>query len=132
MAPTARRRADIILVAVLLLVALIWFAASQMADESGSVVVCQTKDGFWRVDPLSADITYTVDTPGTGFGADADGGVNMVRIADGTVEVTEANCGNQVCVEHAPISQTGEQIVCLPHGLVVQIARDAEDVSPLM
>lgn len=96
------------------------------------VVVCQTKDGFYRCDALSKDASYTVETEGTGSGDDADGGTNVVRIENGTVEVESANCANQVCVEHDPISEAGEQIVCLPHGLVVQVAESEDDVAPLV
>ena len=91
------------------------------------VVVCQTKDGFRRVDALDADATYTVVT-GEG---DAEGR-NTVRIQDGQVDVTEADCSNQVCVDHEPIAHVGEQIVCLPHGMVVEIVAHEEDAASLM
>ena len=43
-----------------------------------------------------------------------------------------SNCSNQVCVNHDPISQAGEQIVCLPHGLVVEIVQDEDMASKLV
>jgi hypothetical protein len=35
--------------------------------------------------------------------------------------MASSDCHNQVCVEHAPISHSGESIICLPHKLVVTI-----------
>ena len=32
-----------------------------------------------------------------------------------------SDCHNQVCVNHKPISRSGESIICLPHKVVVQI-----------
>ena len=70
-------------------------------------------------------------TNGAGSGRDADGGENVISISEGRGEVKSANCGNQVCVEHAPISQAGEQIVCLPHGLVVEVVAEESDAAAL-
>lgn len=121
------RPGDIALVALAVVAALagaIW-AGTQGAGtdaQDGLVVVCQSKDGFYRVDPLDEDVTYTVSTPN---------GYNNVTIADGAVDVTSADCGNQVCVNTEPASQPGEQIVCLPHEVVIEVASDPDDVAPL-
>lgn len=50
-----------------------------------------------------------------------DGNYNTIEIYEGLVRVTESNCDNQVCVEHEPIYQNGQSIICMPHKLVVQI-----------
>lgn len=129
------KRGDRILIAAAVLgIALgaLWFAFGREGATGGSlVVVTQSKDGFYQVNQLSDDTEFTVETPGTGAGRDADHGDNVVRIRDGRAEVVEANCENQLCVEHAPISRAGEQIVCLPHGIVVQVAERAEDIARL-
>ena len=129
---------DCILLAVLgaaLLLGLILFGTSYVngrkTSANGLIVVTQTKDGFHRIDSLDGDTTYTVKTPGTGTGKDADGGFNTVRIHDGSVDVTSSNCSNQICVEHDPIDATGEQIVCLPHGMVIEIVADESDATTL-
>lgn len=91
-------------------------------------VVCQSRDGFYRVDELSANVEYTVTT------TDANGeeGQNVVRIANGTVDVVSATCSNQICVDHDPISQAGEEIVCLPHGVVIDVVEDETDAPALI
>lgn len=135
---TRLKTGDILLFAGLLLAAVaggIWWLANSANEgdfsANGAVVVTQTKDGFYRADPLDADASYTIETPGTGSGDDAQRGSNTVRISGGTVEVERSNCGNQVCVEHDPIERIGEQIVCLPHGLVVEIVERESDATEL-
>lgn len=121
------RPGDAVLVALAVVAALagaIWLSAQGTGTgaQDGLVVVCQSKDGFYRVDPLDEDVTYTVSTPN---------GYNNVTIADGTVDVTSADCSNQVCVNTEPASQPGEQIVCLPHEVVIEVANDPDGVAPL-
>ena len=48
-------------------------------------------------------------------------GTNVITIEDGAVSVTEADCGNQVCVNTGAIRDAGLMIVCLPHRLSVEI-----------
>ncbi|MDY2777372.1 MAG: NusG domain II-containing protein [Collinsella sp.] len=109
-----------------------WWLLGEGAPTGGLVVVCQSKDGFRRVDALSTSVEYTVETPGTGFGADAQEGLNTVRIEGGAVDVISSNCANQICAEHDAISEAGEQIVCLPHGVVIEIVDDEENASQLV
>lgn len=137
-ASTVIKRGDFILAACLGAAGIAggaWYAVSGLINpaERGDspVVVCQSKSGFYRADPLSSDVEYEVETPGTGYGRDADGGTNLVKIQDGSVWVAHANCKNQDCVEHKPIQKDGEQIVCLPHGVTIQIAAREEDVARL-
>ena len=40
---------------------------------------------------------------------------NTVKIKDGAVTVTNADCKNQICVNHAAITKKGESIICLPN-----------------
>lgn len=50
-----------------------------------------------------------------------EGGWNQISWKDGKVQVTDASCPDQVCVDHIEISKEGETIVCLPNKLVVEI-----------
>ena len=104
----------------------------QSQGGSGAMVVCQTKSGFYRADPLSSNAEYTVDTTADAIKSSAKDGKNTIRIKNGEVDVISSNCSNQVCVNHDPISRAGEQIVCLPHGLVVEIVQDEDMASKLV
>ena len=46
---------------------------------------------------------------------------NTVEIKDGAVRVTNADCKNQICVNHAAISKKGENIICLPNKVIAEI-----------
>lgn len=51
---------------------------------------------------------------------------NVVEIKDGKVSVIDADCNNRACVKSNAISKKGEQIVCLPHKLIVVIKGGSE------
>lgn len=46
---------------------------------------------------------------------------NTVEIKDGAVTVTNADCKNQICVNHAAIAKKGESIICLPNKVIAEI-----------
>lgn len=46
---------------------------------------------------------------------------NTVEISGGEVRVIYADCKNQICAEHAPISKKGETIICLPNRVIAEI-----------
>lgn len=49
--------------------------------------------------------------------------VNFIEVKDGKVLCAESNCNNQICVHTPAISReiADLPIVCLPHGLILQI-----------
>ena len=48
-------------------------------------------------------------------------GYNLLRVSHGAIEVAEADCSEQVCVNQGTITDSLIPIVCLPHHLVIQI-----------
>lgn len=46
---------------------------------------------------------------------------NVLIIENGQANMYEANCPDQICVKHKPISKNRETIVCLPNKVVVTI-----------
>ena len=44
-----------------------------------------------------------------------------VLIKDGKVRMEDADCPDQICVNHRAISRDGESIICLPNQTVVTI-----------
>ena len=53
---------------------------------------------------------------------------NYLMIKDGQAHMMEADCPDQVCVEHISISKNKETIVCLPNKVIVEIV-GGEDVE---
>lgn len=50
------------------------------------------------------------------------GSYNLIAVVDGEVTMEAADCRDQICVRHKPISSDRESIICLPHKLVITIA----------
>ena len=46
---------------------------------------------------------------------------NTLVIHNGTADMLFADCPDQVCVDHSPISMTNDTIICLPNQVVVTI-----------
>ena len=105
-------KADLILMAAIVIIGLgisIFLAAG--SHQGNKVEI--TKDGkLWGTYSLDGEHKITI----------RDGKeLNVVKISGGKVTMESANCKNQVCVHHSPVSRTGESIVCLPHKIVVSI-----------
>ena len=45
----------------------------------------------------------------------------ILIIKDGEAYMQEADCPNQICVHHSPISHKGETIVCRPNRVIIEI-----------
>jgi hypothetical protein len=54
-------------------------------------------------------------------------GTNVLSIYGGKVKMESANCPDQICVNHSMISKNGENIVCLPNKIVVEIISKKSD-----
>lgn len=109
------KKTDYLLIAVALLAAVgIWFFYSAGAEKGKGVEI--TVDGESKAFlPIDENDSIRID---------AETGYNVITVKNGTVTVTEADCRDQICVEHKKIKKTGETIVCLPHKLVVTITGD--------
>ena len=75
--------------------------------------VMKDSDSNEYVLDLSKDSTTVVST---------ELGTNLVVVENGTVRVSEADCPNHDCVDQGAISKAGQQIVCLPHKLTIDIS----------
>lgn len=56
---------------------------------------------------------------------DPDGDYNIIEVAGDKIRISEANCGDQVCVRRGWAEKDGDTIVCLPHKLVIEIQDQA-------
>ena len=116
--------ADIILIfSVLLISALCFIIVSFTQNEGAEVVVTIGNEEYGRF-PLNIDkkLTITVDD-------ETNLQYNVLVIENGKADVIEASCPDGVCVDHMPISKSGETIVCLPNKVVVRIESDKNEVD---
>ena len=56
--------------------------------------------------------------------ASRDGGYNLIKIENGTIYISEADCPDQTCVKMGKLKSDYLPIVCLPHKLIVRFAED--------
>ncbi len=108
-------RNDLILVCVLLIIVLITFLLFKSSLKSGSRAVVLVNGEKVSSFDLNEETTETIETPN---------GTNTIKIENGRLSVSDANCRDKICVNHKPILNVGETIVCLPHKLVVEIAKE--------
>lgn len=126
------KKADLMLLAVLLIVGL---AASFAVARSGAVgglvtIKCAGK----TIGSYSLDENRTLLITKDGHVSDGDKadsqnetGYNILQIQDGKADMISADCHNHDCVNHKPISKGGENIICLPHKIVVEIEKEKGD-----
>lgn len=119
---TKKIRNDIILVAVILLIAAAGLLAVNFTKQEGSTVLVKI-DGE-VTESYSINENRTVDIV-TGNNNEF---LNTLVIEDGKVYMSDADCPDKICKEHRPISYSGETIVCLPHRIVIEIT--AENSAP--
>lgn len=81
-----------------------------------SLVAVITVDGevYNTVDLSAVVVPYE-------FTVESDYGYNTIRVSHGAIEVLEADCSEQVCVNQGTITDSLIPIVCLPHHMVIQI-----------
>ena len=117
------KKNDIILIAVLLVVALLTAGGMriwQMNNTKDTANVVVTIDGeVYGTYPLSEDRTERIELP--------DGSYNILVISDGYADVTEASCPDLICVKHNHIRYSKESIVCLPNKVVVTVEGGEEN-----
>ena len=105
----------------ILLLALVLAACAALTiilmQPGSPATVAEVRSGETRVTvSLLEDQEFTLPSP--------DGGFNTITILGGKIAVTEADCPDQYCVKQG-FCNSGVQIVCLPHGLVISFLNDA-------
>ena len=73
----------------------------------------------------SGDSSLTVDlSEDQEFTVECGSGYNIITVRNGKIDVTEADCPDQYCVRQG-FCNSGVEIVCLPHGLVISFVNDS-------
>ena len=105
-------RYDIILACFFLVLAaaVLLFCLGWVGRGTGGMVELRQDGVLIGRYPLDTDAQIEVDGPGL---------QNTVMIKDGAAFVSAADCPDQYCVQHAPVSRLRESIVCLPARLTV-------------
>ena len=100
----------LILVVILCVVS---FVVSLKTGRSGSQVEIQVDGEVYGIYSLAQDQEIPIEI---------DGQVtNLLKIENGTADMIEADCPDQLCIHQRTIQLQGETIVCLPNKVVLEI-----------
>ena len=118
------KKLNLILIVVIAAVACAGLFATRLMGantdaDTATVVIRDGEQNVYEL-PLGQDATKTITT---------DLGTNVIEIKDGRVHVEEADCPNQDCVHQGWIDAAGQQIVCLPHKLTVDIVDEGAEAA---
>lgn len=102
------KKRDIIILLAVVSVSVIGITALSLFGKTGTAVVI-TQNGT-VTHRLSLYKNQTVEL-----------GSNTVVIKDATVYVEKADCENQICVNTGKISEAGQQIICLPNKVLIEV-----------
>jgi hypothetical protein len=111
------KKADIILLAVFLLMGAGSLLAAKLQPSSGSTVVISVNGEEYGRYPLDVDREIDVDTVY---------GHNTVVISASTVCVSDSDCPNLDCERFGRISRPSQTIMCLPHRMLIRITGDTD------
>lgn len=121
MKPFKLRKADLILLAVVLALGAVLAAVLLLRSSGGGMAQVRVAGVVTASYPLDEDASYTI----TG----ANGGTNLLVIEDGSARIEEASCPDGVCVHTGRVHRDGQSIVCLPNQVVVEIVSESAENS---
>lgn len=104
----SRNTGILFIVFVLFAMAVMMFLWGQLQEKGATVVVTVDGEERYRCS-LFIEKEIVIDES------------NTLVIKDEMADMIFADCPDQICVKHAPISNVGETIICLPNKVVVTI-----------
>ena len=102
----------ILIIIMLALLAGILIYCAAAGKDSGYQVVIYVGNEVYGTYSISDDQDIRIEQ---------NGFTNVVRIKDKAVWMEESDCPNQLCIYQGKVTQPGIPIVCLPHGITVDV-----------
>ncbi|WP_143319158.1 NusG domain II-containing protein [Clostridium sp. HBUAS56010] len=103
-------------VGILIIAGILFFANQIIFSKPAKNAVISVDGEVVKTLNLNKDADMTI----TGY----SGGTNRIIVKNGEIQVSEASCPDKVCVHQGWVKHTGENIVCLPNHMIVQIVGD--------
>ena len=105
----------IVLLIIIVLSLLSIFFINQSKSLDGEKTVTITVDNkIFKEIPLAPETNEE-------FRIVSENGYNIIKISNLQVDVIEADCPDQLCVETKSAQKKGDMIVCLPNKIIVEI-----------
>lgn len=117
---------DIIIIVSLLILSFvpsIIFSKSLSKNFNSTYVSIKVNGKFYDNIPLSSfkgEKTLTIKSKH---------GTNDVLVKDNKIKIIKANCKDELCIKQGEISNVGENIICLPNELIIEIKGAEKDSS---
>ena len=109
-----KKKHDLLLVAVILAVAGVFFIGNMVINRQPAMKVEVTVDcEIVEELDLNKDIELVIHGH--------KGGTNTLVIEDCKVHISHASCPDKLCMNQGIITQSGEMIVCLPNLMIAKI-----------
>ncbi|MGL5676247.1 MAG: NusG domain II-containing protein [Cellulosilyticaceae bacterium] len=87
-----------------------------------TAIISQNGKAIKTIDLTTSDsLSFTIE--------DGKGGFNTLQVQDGNIGIIEANCPDKLCIDSGFISNSILPLVCLPHGLTIEIQEATTDHS---
>lgn len=112
------KKADIILVVIILIIGCSALMYINMNKEEGTMVVVTV--GGEVIETLSIEKDQTIEIQGPVA-------TNVLQIKDGYADIIDATCNDEVCVHSRKIKNNNETIICLPNELIVKVQSNVTD-----
>lgn len=116
------KKADVILIALLLLAGLGLWLFSFFSSSPGDTVTVTVDGTFYGSYPLNEEKEVEIRQGEQ---------LNRLVIRDNGVQMAEANCTGQECVHQGRITKNGS-IICLPHRVVAEITSNRSDYDAIV
>ena len=114
----AKYRIDIIVIAVILLVAIAFLAVSKLTRTDGAFVEIEIDGETVGKYPLVLDGVYHLN-----------GGTNTLTVKDGVAYMSYSKCPDHTCENTGKVKYVGQTIVCLPNKLSITVIGKSDDDS---
>lgn len=99
-----------------------YYYISTVSHPSKVAAIYQDGKVIDEIDLNAVAVPYTIEI-------DEDVSYNKIYVENGQISITEANCPDQICVAHKPISDGVEPIVCLPNRVTIQIKSSGHEIA---
>ena len=119
-----RKINDLIVIVLLLAISVsTYFILNSGKKDIGDFVYIEFSNVEYGVYDLNTDKIISIK---------ANNAENIIVIKNSIVYMEYSNCSNQVCVLHKEISKDGEQIICLPNKILIEIrSKNKNDIDTL-
>lgn len=106
---------DFIIIIFFVLVAVVSLALLNRGKSEGGYVEVVVNKETKEIFSFDENKEYTISD---------DNHINKIKIADGKVWITEADCPDKLCIKQGQIDKDGQSIICLPNKVVIKIVSD--------